>query len=279
MLKKTKVFIMKKEHCFMYQWDPKNYSSNSSAQKNWGFELLAKLHLRGSERFLDVGCGDGKLSAEIARNLPESSVLGIDLSEGMISFARSHYPPEEFPNLSFRQMDANELTFDSEFDVVFSNAVLHWIKTPENVLKGFWKSLKPDGIFLAQFGGKGNAAEVLKIADYMLEDEKWSSYFKNFEFPYGFFGPDEYGKWLKDAGFSVKRLELYSKDMALEGEKRFFAWIATTWLPYIERVPQELKEDYINEVVAHYVKNNPPDDNGNIHVQMKRLEIEACPEK
>ena len=113
----------------------------------------------------------------------------------------------------------------------------------------------------------------------MLEDEKWSSYFKNFVFPYGFYGPDEYDKWLKDAGFSVKRLEMHSKDMALEGEKGLFAWIASTWLPYIQQIPQELKEDYINEVVALFVRNNPPDDKGYVHVQMKRLEIEACPEK
>ena len=139
----------------MYRWDPKFYSSNSSAQKNWGFELLAKLSFKGSERFLDVGCGDGKLSAEIARTLPEGSVLGIDLSEDMITFARNHYPQEKFPNLSFMQIDANELTFDSEFDVVFSNAVLHWIKAPETALKGFWKSLKPEWIFSGSVWGEG----------------------------------------------------------------------------------------------------------------------------
>lgn len=263
----------------MYSWDPKLYSSNSLAQKNWGFELLAKLHFKGNERFLDVGCGDGKLSAEIARNLPEGSVLGIDLSEEMITFARNHYPQEKFPNLAFMQINASELTFDSEFDVVFSNAVLHWIKAPETALKSFWKSLKPDGVFLAQFGGRGNAAEVFKIVDFMLEDEKWSSYFRDFVFPYGFYGPEEYGKWLKDAGFSIQRLELISKDMALEGEKGLFASIASTWHPYTQQVPQELKEDFIKELVALFVKSYPPDNKGYVHVQMKRLEIEAYPEK
>jgi len=263
----------------MYCWDPKLYSSSSSAQKSWGLELLAKIDFKGNERVLDVGCGDGKLSAEIAKNLPEGSVLGIDLSEAMIAFARSHYPPEKFPNLSFMQMDVNKLNFDSEFDIVFSNAMLHWIKAPEAVLKGFRKSLKPDGVFLAQFGGRGNAAEVLKNVDSMLENKKWSSYFRDFAFPYGFYGPEEYGKWLKNAGFLVKRLEMYSKDMALEGEKGLFAWIASTWHPYTQQVPEELKENFINDLVTLYVGNNPPDDKGYIHVQMVRLEIEAYPEK
>jgi len=97
----------------------KFYSSNSSAQKNWGFELLAKLNFKGNERVLDVGCGDGKLSAEVAQILPKGSVLGIDLSEDMISFARNNYTQDKFPNLTFMQINADELTFDSEFDVVF----------------------------------------------------------------------------------------------------------------------------------------------------------------
>lgn len=141
------------------------------------------------------------------------------------------------------QIDANELTFDSEFDVVFSNAVLHWIKASETTLKIFQESPKPKGIFLAQFGGEENAVELLKIADSKLEYEKQSFYFKNFAFPYGFYGLDKYDKWLKDANFSVKHLEMHSKDMALEGEKGLFAWIASTWLPYMQQIPQELKED------------------------------------
>lgn len=263
----------------MYSWDPKLYSSNSSAQKNWGFELLAKLNFKGNERFLDVGCGDGKLSAEVARSLPEGSVLGIDLSEEMISFAKSRYPQEKFPNLAFMQMNASELPFNSEFDIIFSNAVLHWIKAPETALRHIRRSLKPEGAFLAQLGGKGNAAEILKIIDIIVENEKWSSYFRNFVSPYGFYSPEEYGKWLKDAGFSIKRLELIPKDMALEGEKGLFALIASTWHPYTQRVPQELKGDFINELVALFVKNYPLDNKGYVHVQMKRLEIEAYPEK
>ena len=97
----------------MYNWDPEIYSSNYSAQKNWGFELLAKLDFKGNEKVLDVGCGDGKLSAEMARNVPEGSVLGIDLSEEMVAFARNNYPQEKFPNLTFMQIDASGLTFDS----------------------------------------------------------------------------------------------------------------------------------------------------------------------
>jgi trans-aconitate methyltransferase len=270
---------MVKTSLFMYSWNPELYSSSSSSQKKWGFELLAKLHLKGNERILDVGCGDGKLSAEIASNLPESSVLGIDLSDAMIAFAREHYLPELFPNLSFMQIDAEDLSFDSEFDMIFSNAALHWIKDHETLLEGFWKSLKPGGKLLAQMGGKGNAADVLKIIDSMLEEEKWGSYFRNFVFPYGFYEPEEYEKWLKNADFSVKYLELSSKVMILEGEKEFFDWISSTWHPYTQQIPEEIREDFISELVTRYVSTHLLDEKGYVHVRMVRLEVEAYAEK
>ena len=263
----------------MYCWNPELYASSSSAQNNWGLELLTKLSLKGNERVLDVGCGDGRLSAEIAKNLPEGSILGIDISETMVNFAKAHYPPEQFPNLAFMQVDAGELPFDSEYDIIFSNAALHWIKDPEPVLKGFWRSLRPGGALLMQFGGRGNAAEILKIIDSMLEDEKWSCYFRDFVFPYGFYGPEEYREWLKNAGFTVKRLEMNSKDMALAGKESLFASIASTWHPFTQQVPESLKNKFIDELVNLFVSFRPPDNKGHIHVQMIRLEIEAYAEK
>lgn len=266
----------------MYFWNPELYACSSSAQKSWGLELLTKLPLTGNERILDVGCGDGKLSAEIAKKLPEGFVLGIDLSEAMVCFAKTHYPKEQFPNLAFMLMDAGNLPFDSEFDIIFSNAALHWIKEPETietVLKGFLKSLRPGGKLLAQFGGRGNAAEVLKVLDSMLEDEKWSPYFENFVFPYGFYGPEEYGKWLKNAGFSVRGVELYSKDMALKGKEGLSAWFASTWHPFTQRVPESLKDEFTDELVTRFINLHPQDNKGNTHIRMVRLEIEADVEK
>ena len=134
----------------MYYWNPELYVSSSSAQTNQGLELLTKVFLKGNERILDIGCGDERLSAEIARNLPEGSILGIDVSEAMVNFAKAHYPPEQFPNLALCRQ-AGELPFDSEYDIIFSNSALHLIKGSEPVLKGFSRSLRTEGTLLAQF--------------------------------------------------------------------------------------------------------------------------------
>ena len=89
-----------------YAWDAREYIRASAEQQKWGRELLGKLALRGEERVLDIGCGDGRITAKIARQLPEGFVTGIDNSENMIAFARGRYDPDAYPNLRFRTGNA-----------------------------------------------------------------------------------------------------------------------------------------------------------------------------
>ncbi|HWR70758.1 MAG TPA: methyltransferase domain-containing protein, partial [Dehalococcoidia bacterium] len=120
----------------MYQWDAEEYRTSSSNQKKWALELLSKLDLEGSERVLDIGCGDGEVTAAIARRVPRGFAVGIDSSGDMIDLAVTHYPPERCPNISFVLKDAREIDFDEEFDAVFSNACLHWVVDHRPVLAG-----------------------------------------------------------------------------------------------------------------------------------------------
>jgi trans-aconitate methyltransferase len=181
----------------MYQWDAEDYHRSSVEQQKWARELILKLALMGNERVLDIGCGDGKITAEIAEKLPEGSVLGIDNSEEMIHFARKNFPSKRFQNLAFELMDATELSFDEKFDVVFSNATLHWINNQLLVLEGIKKSLKPSGKVLLQMGGRGNAAQIFEVLETIIKGEKWEKYFTDYCTPHGccpysFYGPEEY---------------------------------------------------------------------------------------
>jgi len=258
-----------------YQWDARDYRESSSAQLQWARELLSTLQLSGKERILDIGCGDGKITAEIAKRLSKGSVLGIDSSEEMISFSTENFPQDEYRNLDFKLADARTLPFDSEFDVIFSNATLHWVIDHVNVLRGIKKSLKPGGRILLQMGGKGNASALFKVLDSMLVKERWGKYFRDFSFPYGFYGVDDYRTWLKKAGLKEKRIELIPKDMLQKGKDGLASWIRTTWLPYTQRVPEVLQDDFIQEIVDRYTEEFPPDSEGIIHVRMMRLEVEA----
>jgi len=144
-----------------YNWDAKDYEQFSQAQQKWAKELIGKLKLNGVEHLLDLGCGDVKISAEIENIIKSGSVVGVDSSSAMIELARNRYPSSKYPNLSFQIMDAVNLLFVEQFDLVFSNAALHWVKNHKPVVEGLVRSLKPGVKILLQMGGKGNAEGLL----------------------------------------------------------------------------------------------------------------------
>ena len=258
-----------------FTWNATDYNRSSAAQQQWAEELIARLFLRGNERVLDIGCGDGKVTAAIARSVPDGSVVGIDNSADMIQFARDHFPQQQFPGLTFIRMDAQDLAFDEAFDIVFSNAALHWIRDHRPVLTGIRNCLLPGGRMLIQMGGKGNAEAVLEIVEEIRHDSLWKPYFAGFSFSYGFFGPDEYRPWLEEADLHPIRVELIKKDMTYPSRDEFAGWIRTTWLPYLQRIPEHLRPSFISTIVDRYVIRYPADRDGIIHIGMVRLEVEA----
>jgi hypothetical protein len=124
-------------------------------------------------------------------------------------------------------------------------------------------------------GGKGNAQDILSILDELLLEKRWKKFFEGFVFPYGFYAPEEYEAWFRDVGLEPQRAELLQKDMRLQGKAGLAGWVRTTWLPYTERLPVTLRDEFIKEVVNRYVEGHPPDEAGIVHVRMVRLEVEA----
>ncbi len=261
-----------------FRWDAEEYARNSAAQQGWARELIEKLGLSGDEAVLDLGCGDGKVSAEIALRVPSGRVLGLDSSEDMIQLSRRSFPSSGYPNLRFQPGDARSLEFDPQFHVVFSNATLHWVKDHGPVLKGAARSLLPRGRILFQMGGRGNGADVFAVALQMAAGGEWRRFFAGFEFPWGFYGPDDYLPWCAAAGLRVRRIELLPRTMLQKGAAGLSGWIRTTWMPYTERVPEDRREAFIQEASARYVDLHPPDAEGNVGVEMVRLEVDAVKE-
>ena len=258
-----------------YSWNAEDYAKNSSNQYEWAKELIPKLQLTGKETLLDIGCGEGKTTALLATYLPHGKVVGIDSSEEMVALARQNFPHCKYANLSFLRMDARELTFREQFDVAFSNAALHWIIDHPAVLCGVAESLDNKGRLLFQMAGKGNAQDVIAVLEEMVSEDSCEPYFKNFSFPYGFYGPEEYTTWLNEAGFKPERVELIPKVANLQGQEGLAGWIRTTWLPFTERVPVSLRDSFINEIVDRYIAAYPLDETGVAHVKMVRLEVQA----
>ena len=256
-------------------WNAADYAVNSAVQQSWAREIIARLHLRGDEHILDVGCGDGKVTAEIARVVPCGSVTGVDASTEMIGFARKAFPTSEISNLKFQITDARKISFKTKFDLVFSNAALHWVDDHEAILNGAAGVLKPGGRLVVSCGGKGNAHDVFLALRPEMRLKRWRAFFRRMPMPYFFYAPGDYEKWLPKFGFKIHALKLAPKDAAYAGADGLATWLRTTWLPFVQRVPENLREEFIAAVTQRYLAKHPLDVDNKIHVRMVRLEIEA----
>lgn len=258
-----------------FRWDSAEYAKHSEAQFAWARETIAKMNLKGDEHLIDLGCGDGKVSAYIAERLPSGSVLGIDNSPEMIDLARRTFPPARFPNLTFEHMDVCDINVDRCFDIAFSNAVLHWVKDHRPVLAGVRQCLKPGGRLLFQMGGKGNAFDLALALLELVTRERWQPYFTEIPVPFGFFDPEEYRPLLGETGLIPVRVEIIPKSMVQPSRAALAGWLRSTWLPYTERVPHDMRETFIGDLVDTYLAKHPLDEQGHAHVAMVRLEVEA----
>ena len=133
-------------------WTAGGYAENAAFVPALGAEILAWLDPHPGERILDLGCGDGALTVKLVE--AGATVVGVDTSAEMLAAARQK-------SLDVQPMDGQALTFAGEFDAVFSNAALHWMTRPRDVVAGVARALKPGGRFVAEFGGHGNVAAIV----------------------------------------------------------------------------------------------------------------------
>jgi SAM-dependent methyltransferase len=221
------------------KWDSGLYDDKHSFIWKLGASLLDLLKAQPEERILDVGCGTGHLTAQIAS--AGAICIGIDRSHDMIRQALENYP-----HLQFQVMDAREITFAESFDAVFSNATLHWITDPERVVAGIARSLRPGGRFVAEFGGKGNRAQFLAAAS-----RAWTHAGVAGPMPLPWFYPSlaEYAALLERHGFEVTDAALFDRPTPLDdGERGLRNWIEMFGDVFLETVSGSQREQFVADV-------------------------------
>jgi trans-aconitate 2-methyltransferase len=188
----------------MNTWDPALYQDKHAFVWQYGQDLIGLLAPRAGERILDVGCGPGQLTAQIAAAGAE--VTGIDSSPAMIAEARKNYP-----NLRFELMDAARMPYDRQFHGVFSNAALHWVRDAGAAAAGMARALMPAGRLVVEFGGKGN---VQQLQDAIFQAAR-AFHFKIPENTWFYPGVGEYAGMLERHGLEVNFATLFDRPTAL----------------------------------------------------------------
>jgi trans-aconitate methyltransferase len=233
---------------------------------------LDKLKLQPGERVLDVGCGDGKITADVARRVPEGSVTGIDRSETMIGLA---YRSVHRSNVEFRVLDAQALDYTDEFDAVFSNSAIHWMPDQFAVVQGIARALKPAGRIFLSMGGRGTAALPRRVLEDLKRESRWAQALAGAMSPHHFKGPEDYVRWTAQAGLRADRIDLVEKPMRLANAGALEGWLRTTWMTYTERIPEIDRAEFVQEWARRVAAACTLADDGALLMPMVNLEIEA----
>ena len=210
------------------EFDGKRYQETSAHQREWGERLIDELNLVGNERILDIGCGDGALTASLAGVVSHGSVVGIDASAGMIETAGNH----NRHNLSYRLLDILDAVFLDEFDIIFSNATLHWVKDHEKLLPILHRALKDTGVLRVNFAGDGNCSTLNRVATDLMASDEYREAFTDFEWPWYMPSVDAYREL-------VRRSDFKSTEVWGENADRFFPDTDTMlgWVDHPSIVP------------------------------------------
>ena len=214
-------------------WDAKLYDEKHAFVWKMAAELLDLLDPKPGERILDVGCGTGHLTEKIAAT--RAIVVGIDRSPEMIHQARATYPA-----LRFEVMDAREISFADQFEAVFSNATLHWVKEPEKAVAGIATALRPGGRFVAEFGGKGNVQELMAAVDRAWRKLGLLSAVPN---PWYYPSIAEYCAVLDNHDLEVTYANLFHRPTPLEdGQNGLRTWLQMFGGEFLEKLPEDMRE-------------------------------------
>ena len=220
----------------MQSWNPAAYAEVGAFVPTLGAGVLEWLAPQPGERILDLGCGDGQLTAKIAASGAE--VVGVDASAAMIASAQAK-------GIDARVCNAESLPFQAEFDAVFSNAALHWVRDQDAMLTGVHRALKPGGRFVAEMGGHGNVAAILVAFTAILQKHGFDSLEDGVNY---YPTPESYRMRLERHGFTVQEIQLIPRPTPLP--VGMAAWLTTFRSGVLESIPVSIRQTVVEETVA-----------------------------
>lgn len=230
----SRSFYFLRELRIMNQWNVELYEAKHAYVWQYGENLLEMLAPSPQEYILDLGCGTGQLTAQIAAT--GAAVVGLDAAACAIAQCRQNYP-----QLEFVVANGADFSFPRNFDAVFSNAALHWIHPPAAAVKCIYQSLKPGGRLVAEFGGKGNVEQIMAALNTALEQPEYN--------PWYFPSISEYTTILEQQGLIVNYAVLFARPTKLEGKNGLANWLEMFAGDRLNSLDRTTKATLIDEIV------------------------------
>ncbi|MEK6277942.1 MAG: methyltransferase domain-containing protein [Actinomycetota bacterium] len=234
----------KPAHTGPRDWDAEVYDRISDPQLRWAQEVLERLELRGDETVLDAGCGSGRVTALLLKRLPRGRVIAVDGSASMVAKARDSLGERA----DVRELDLAQLDLHEEVDLVFSNAVFHWIADHDNLFRPLHTALRPGGRLVAQCGGAGNVARLGEAIAAVAAQRRYAEHFEAMEGIWNFAPAEDTAERLARCGFADVRCWLERKAVRPTEPLDFLAVV--TLGPFLQLLPSGSRDPFVADVAA-----------------------------
>ena len=253
------------------KWHPVEYQRNSAMQERHASEALSRRLAGPDDRILDVGCGDGRITARLARSAPAGRVLGIDHSAQMIAFACRN-KPTDLPNLEFEVMSADALELQERFTHVVSFSCLHWVRDQRAVWEGFRRQLEPGGVALVGF--QTDHEHLWPAVATLTAESPWSRFFADFEDPFNHWTLLELRSFAESSGFYVPRAD---DILAVEafGDRATLRAFLASWMPQVAHLPEDLQLPFLDQLLDRYLASVQEPIRAVAGIRIRRLILEA----
>ena len=240
-------------------WDAETYHKVSNIQESWATEILEKRKFKVNEIVLDAGCGTGRVTKIIANNVKRGKVYAVDLDDNMITNAKKNL--KDFSNIVFIKSDLSVVELPEKMDLIFSNAVIHWVLDHKKLFTNFSALLKSGGELLIQCGGQGNLGTIPIVLEKVRKSNSFKNYFKNWNTPWNFASSTDTKKILKEIGFKDIQVNLIKKIANFQNYQDYILFMKTVVIkPYLSYLPTDnnnkIKNLFIDEFFLELDKKN-----------------------
>jgi trans-aconitate methyltransferase len=249
------------------------YHNHSQPQWEWAMQAIDSYPWTGCERTLDVGCGDGKVTAALSKRLSQGIVIGADISSAMVKYASKSFRHSDHANLLFMRADALDLPFTEQFDVVTSFTTLHWVLDQATALRQIKQCLVENGLALLLLPEK-SPANLARLCDQLVANEKWAAFFPSYSCPRIYFTKAEYEILLEDAGLLPCSIDILETEMIFPDKEGIRHWIRPC-VTFIDHLSPEAQIAFIDDLTDMMHQIGEHTSEGNIRIRNPMLLVIA----